>query len=147
MIHLQTQSATLALRQSHAEERMLEMDLVHAIRWKFHKEGLSLREIAVQLGCSRNTVKKYISQAEPAYRRTKKHSAPIRDKAERRIAALIEKWENDTTDKAFGEWVQVFGCEKLTTALLDRLVHHSHILTTKGESYRTRRAKKKPTKG
>ena len=78
---------------------MLEMDLVHAIRWKFHKEGLSLREIAVQLGCSRNTVKKYISQAEPAYRRTKKHSAPIRDKAERRIAALIEKWENDTTDK------------------------------------------------
>ena len=78
---------------------MLEMDLVHAIRWKFHKEGLSLREIAVQLGCSRNTVKKYISQAEPAYRRTKKHSAPICDKAERRIAALIEKWENDTTDK------------------------------------------------
>jgi transposase len=78
---------------------MLEMDLVHAIRWKFHKEGLSLREIAAQLGCSRNTVKKYISQAEPAYRRTKKHSAPIRDKAERRIEALIQEWENDTTEK------------------------------------------------
>lgn len=52
-----------------------------------------------------------------------------------------------TTNLSFGEWVQVFGCEKLTTALLDRLVHHSHILTTKGESYRTKRAKKKSTKG
>lgn len=52
-----------------------------------------------------------------------------------------------TTNLSFGEWVQVFGCEKLTTALLDRLVHHSHILTTKGESYRTRRAKKQTPQG
>jgi len=43
-----------------------------------------------------------------------------------------------TTNLAFSEWVQVFGCEKLTTALLDRLVHHAQILTTTGESYRTR---------
>jgi len=44
-----------------------------------------------------------------------------------------------TTNLAFSEWVQVFGDEKLTTALLDRLGHHSHVLTTKGQSYRTRR--------
>lgn len=43
-----------------------------------------------------------------------------------------------TTNLDFGEWVQVFGSEKLTTALLDRLVHHAQILTTKGASYRTR---------
>ncbi len=43
-----------------------------------------------------------------------------------------------TTNLDFSEWVQVFGSEKLTTALLDRLVHHAHILTTKGNSYRTR---------
>jgi DNA replication protein DnaC len=45
-----------------------------------------------------------------------------------------------TTNLSFGEWVQVFGSEKLTTALLDRLGHHAHILTTKGRSYRTARS-------
>lgn len=45
-----------------------------------------------------------------------------------------------TTNLAFGEWVQIFGDEKLTTALLDRLGgHDAHILTTHGESYRTRK--------
>ena len=44
-----------------------------------------------------------------------------------------------TTNLAFSEWVHVFGDEKLTTALLDRLGHHAHVLTPKGQSYRTRR--------
>ena len=44
-----------------------------------------------------------------------------------------------TTNLAFSEWVQVLGDEKLTTALLDRLAHNAHILTTKGASYRTRK--------
>ncbi len=47
-----------------------------------------------------------------------------------------------TSNLSFGEWVQVFGCEKLTTALLDRLAHHAHVLTTKGKSYRTKRTKR-----
>ena len=45
-----------------------------------------------------------------------------------------------TTNLSFGEWVQIFGDEKLTTALLDRLGgNNAHILTTHGESYRTRK--------
>ncbi len=51
-----------------------------------------------------------------------------------------------TSNLAFGEWVQVFGSEKLTTALLDRLAHHAHVLTTKGSSYRTARRKNKKQK-
>jgi len=55
----------------------------------------------------------------------------LADRYERRFTIV-------TINLDFGEWVQVFGSEKLTTALLDRLVHHAQILTTKGTSYRTR---------
>ena len=75
------------------------MDPVHAIRWKYHKEGISQRKIAEQVGCSRNTVRKYIVQTEPEYRRTKEHKAPIRAKAERLIEMVIDEWKNDTTKK------------------------------------------------
>ena len=53
-----------------------------------------------------------------------------------RVSTLV------TTNLSFSEWVQVFGDEKLTTALLDRLAHHSHILTTTGKSYRTGRGRR-----
>jgi DNA replication protein DnaC len=48
-----------------------------------------------------------------------------------------------TTNLSFSEWVQVFGDEKLTLALLDRLGHHAQVPTTKGDSYRTRKLRQR----
>ena len=43
-----------------------------------------------------------------------------------------------TTNLRFADWTQVFGDERLTAALLDRLTHKAHILEFAGESYRFR---------
>ena len=47
-----------------------------------------------------------------------------------------------TTNLEFSEWTNVFGDEKMTAALLDRLTHRSHIHLLNGESYRFRQSMK-----
>ena len=46
-----------------------------------------------------------------------------------------------TTNLPFDEWTEVFGSERLTGALLDRLTHHVHILEMNGDSYRLKRSR------
>jgi DNA replication protein DnaC len=50
-----------------------------------------------------------------------------------------------TTNLRFADWVRVFGDERLTAALLDRLAHKAHILEFVGESYRFRQRMQQET--
>lgn len=45
-----------------------------------------------------------------------------------------------TSNLEFGRWDEMFGDDRLTAALVDRLVHHAHILAFSGDSYRLRQA-------
>jgi len=51
-----------------------------------------------------------------------------------------------TSNLPFDEWTSVFGSERLTGALLDRLTHHVHILEMNGESFRLKQGRRGTTK-
>ncbi|MCB9005870.1 MAG: ATP-binding protein [Ardenticatenaceae bacterium] len=53
-----------------------------------------------------------------------------------RVAVIV------TTNLKFADWTQVFGDERLTVALLDRLTHKAHIIEFVGDSYRFRERQK-----
>jgi DNA replication protein DnaC len=48
-----------------------------------------------------------------------------------------------TSNLPFDEWTGVFGSERLTGALLDRLTHYVHILEMNGDSYRLKQSKRR----
>lgn len=55
---------------------------------------------------------------------------------------IAERYERGsillTSNQAFGDWGQVLGDPVVATAILDRLLHHSHVITIRGDSYRLR---------
>ncbi len=66
---------------------------------------------------------------------------PIDSEGANMIFQLINKrYENHstiiTTNKPFGKWHEIFGDVTLANAILDRLLHHSHIININGNSYR-----------
>jgi len=43
-----------------------------------------------------------------------------------------------TSNKGFEDWGEIFGDDVMASALIDRLVHHCHIVNIRGNSYRMR---------
>ena len=58
-----------------------------------------------------------------------------------RVALII------TTNLKFADWTQLFGDERLTVALLDRLTHRAHIIEFVGDSYRFRERQRRQEAG
>ena len=46
-----------------------------------------------------------------------------------------------TSNLPFDEWTEIFGAERLTGAILDRLTHHVNILEMNGESFRLKQSR------
>ncbi|MHB8327756.1 MAG: ATP-binding protein [bacterium] len=53
---------------------------------------------------------------------------------------IIKRYENGsiiiTTNRSFEEWGNIFGDVVLASAMVDRIVHYSHIIRISGNSYR-----------
>ncbi len=73
---------------------------------------------------------------------------PISKQGSELLFSVISKcYENlsiiITSNLEFGSWNSIFGEARLTTALVDRLIHHCHILNFQGKSYRFQQAIKR----
>jgi DNA replication protein DnaC len=71
----------------------------------------------------------------------------IREQAHQLFQVVTKRYEVGsvilTSNLTFGQWDQTFASDTaLTAALLDRLLHHAHVITIKGESYRLREKRK-----
>lgn len=68
---------------------------------------------------------------------------PIDTEASNMLFQLINKrYEKNstiiTTNKPFSKWGELFGDNMIANAILDRLLHHSHVISITGKSYRTK---------
>lgn len=78
---------------------MLRMDQVHVIRHKVLREGSSVRQVARELGLSRNTVSKYLDQSVPVRRTYRRRQRPVWARVQSRLEELVAEWEPQTTAK------------------------------------------------
>lgn len=67
------------------------MDQVHVVRHKVLVEGQSVRQVAREMGFSRNTVKRYLSVAAPARVEREARARPVWSKVKERLHALLEE--------------------------------------------------------
>jgi transposase len=78
---------------------MLRMDQVHVIRHKVLREGASIRQVARELGLSRNTLSKYLEQSAPVRRTYRRRKRSIWARVQSRLEELVAEWEPRTTAK------------------------------------------------
>ena len=78
---------------------MLRMDQVHVIRHKVLREDASIRQVARELGLSRNTVSKYLDQSVPVRRAYRRRKRPVWARVQSRLEELVAEWEPRTTAK------------------------------------------------
>jgi transposase len=78
---------------------MLRMDQVHVIRHKVLVEGQSGRAVALQMGVSRNTVRKYLEVSAPVRRESRARARPVLEAVTARMEALLEQWSLRSTFK------------------------------------------------
>ncbi len=74
-----------------------------------------------------------------------------KDSSELLFQFISERYERGsliiTTNLPFSKWNEIFYTERLTTAILDRFIHHCHIIEMDGDSYRfTKSMEKKKSK-
>ena len=72
---------------------------------------------------------------------------PARKRADLLFELVSRRYESKstvvTTNKAFADWSQVFPNAACVVSLVDRLVHHSEVISIEGESYRLKEAKER----
>ena len=78
---------------------MLKLDQVHVIRHKVLVDGRSSREVATEMGVSRNTVRRYLEVAVPQRVERKARARPVLEKVQERMDELIAEWRERTTAK------------------------------------------------
>ncbi len=75
------------------------MDQVHVIRHAVLKQGRSRRSVALELGVSRNTVRKYLEESEPRFSAPVGRRQPVLERVKARLDELLAEWSARTTAK------------------------------------------------
>jgi transposase len=78
---------------------VLSVDQVYMIRRGVLADGVGIRRVARELGVSRNTVRKYLGEAEPQRKSVKSWARPVFEAVIERLTALVEAWTPHTEGK------------------------------------------------